>query len=206
MDKIIACHECDLLLELSEVKPGTKLLCPRCGYVITRTGHQALNRLIAFSLSATLFFAYACAFPFLSFNLQGRGQLITLLQSVSELYQQGHPVLSLMVAIFIILAPLLLLVGLLYVLLPLKAGRRNPGSIVVSKLLLAIQPWSMVEVFLIGVLVSLIKIATMASLLLGPSFWAYVAFSVMLTATLTYLDRLQLWHWLDSAKPWRAVQ
>lgn len=63
-----------------------------------------------------------------------------------------------------------------------------------------LTPWSMVEVFLIGVLVSLIKIAAMAEVILGISFWAYIAFSVCLTATLANIDRHQLWDWLEEVQ------
>jgi paraquat-inducible protein A len=61
-----------------------------------------------------------------------------------------------------------------------------------------LSPWSMVEVFVIGVLVSLVKIAAMATVILGVSFWAYVGFAVCFTATLSNLDRLQMWREIEA--------
>jgi paraquat-inducible protein A len=55
----------------------------------------------------------------------------------------------------------------------------------------------MVEVFLIGVIVSLVKIAAMATVVLGISFWAYVAFTICFTLALSNLDRYQCWHLIE---------
>ena len=51
----------------------------------------------------------------------------------------------------------------------------------------------MVEVFVIGVIVSLVKLASLATVVLGISFWAYVGFSICLTAAMTSLDRAYVW-------------
>ena len=55
----------------------------------------------------------------------------------------------------------------------------------------------MVEVFLIGVVVSLVKLAQLASVQLGLSFWAYAAFSITFTLALTTLDRFQCWQMIE---------
>ncbi len=55
----------------------------------------------------------------------------------------------------------------------------------------------MVEVFTIGVIVSLVKIAAMATVVLGISFWAYVAFSILFTFAVASLDRFQCWEMIE---------
>jgi paraquat-inducible protein A len=57
-----------------------------------------------------------------------------------------------------------------------------------------------VEVFVVGTIVSLVKIAKLATVILGLSFWAYVAFAICLTAALSGLDRLQVWAAIEAAK------
>ena len=61
--------------------------------------------------------------------------------------------------------------------------------------------WSMVEVFVIGVIVSLVKIGAMATVVLGIAFWAYAAFALCFTAALTNLDRVQLWERIEELTP-----
>ncbi|WP_051559798.1 paraquat-inducible protein A [Marinobacterium jannaschii] len=158
-----------------------------------------MNKALAFSSSALLFLLLANLFPFLAFRAQGREQVMNLLHSSFELATQGHPVLAALVAVFILLIPALMLSTLLYLLIPLKRGRYPHNGYRVCRYLFTLKPWSMVEVFLIGVLVSLIKIASMADVILGISFWAYVLFSLCLTAAISAIDRHHLWIWLEHA-------
>ena len=67
----------------------------------------------------------------------------------------------------------------------------------VTRLAFHLQSWSMVEVFFIGVLVSLVKIGHMATVVIGISFWGYGAFSLLFVFALASLDRLQYWNELD---------
>jgi paraquat-inducible protein A len=62
-----------------------------------------------------------------------------------------------------------------------------------GRLVFTLEPWSMAEVFVIGAIVSLVKIAAMAGVVLGLSFWAYIAFCVCFTAALSSLDRAYVW-------------
>ena len=191
----IACHECDLLVTLPGDVSG-KLLCPRCGCVLASFGRDS-QTLLAISFTALILLLVANAFPFMAFSAQGQYQEITLLQSVFELWQQGYESLAVMVLVFILLAPLLFLGGLISVLLPLHLRWRNRFNIFILRWLFRITHWSMVEVFLIGVLVSLIKIAAMADVIPGISFWAYILFSLAVTYVLSKVDRVQLWRWVD---------
>ncbi len=195
-----ACHECDLYLELPPLHEGEKASCPRCGHLLSTRGLNALNRALAYALAALVFLVAANAFPFLAFRSQGQEQVMTLLQSVTALYAEGYASLAVLILFFIILVPALLLVAVVYLYLPLTFGRRALAAFPICKCLFVLTPWSMVEVFLIGVLVSLIKIAAMAEVILGISFWAYIAFSVCLTAMLANLDRHQLWDWLEEVR------
>ena len=199
--EMAACHECDLLLTLPELPAGAKAVCPRCGHVLAKHIPHAQQKLMALSVAALVLLLLANLFPFLGFEVQGQTQHITLLQSVLELWQQDYAVLAAMVLVFILLAPLLFLVSLLYVLLPLSvANKKALGSELVCKGMFWLTEWSMTEVFLIGVLVSLIKIMALASVILGLSFWAYIAFCVVMTALLARADNHQFWHWLAQAE------
>ena len=83
-------------------------------------------------------------------------------------------------------------------LVPVRRGRSVPWLVPAGRFLFWLSPWSMAEVFIIGVLVSLVKIAAMASVVVGLSFWAYVGFAVCFTASLSSLDRLQMWREIEA--------
>jgi paraquat-inducible protein A len=92
------------------------------------------------------------------------------------------------------------LLGLLYLLLPVVFGFRPRYARPVLKFIFALLPWTMAEIFLVAVLVSLIKIMSMADIEIGVSFYAYALFTLCMTGSLLYLDRHQL-YWLTTSKP-----
>ena len=90
--------------------------------------------------------------------------------------------------------------GLLYVCGPLLFGRIAPGAIHVAKWLNKTEPWNMIEVFLLGVLVSLLKLNKLADVHFGPGFWAFGAVMLCMAAAVSGIDRDELWDRLEVAK------
>ena len=100
---------------------------------------------------------------------------------------------AVLVGAFILVIPAAILLGMLTLLVPLLQGRNAAWLVASGRLVFGLSPWSMVEVFVIGVIVSLVKLASMATMVLGISFWSYVAFSICMTAALSSLDRMYVW-------------
>jgi len=87
-----------------------------------------------------------------------------------------------------------IMIGLLFSLVvPLVRGRSAPWLVPAGRLLFSLSTWSMAEVFVIGVIVSLVKVGQMATVVIGLSFWTYVAFSLCFTAAMASLDKLEVW-------------
>ena len=128
----------------------------------------------------------------------GLESTMTLPRSALDLYREGYATIAVLVLGPIVGVPALVLATLLAVLLPLRARRAAPWLVPGGRLLFWLSPWSMVEVFVIGVLVSLVKNGAMATVVLGISFWAYVAFALCFTATMSNLDRFQLWREIEA--------
>lgn len=190
----ITCPDCDLIVEFSPLRASQRAFCPRCGHLLTRRGFRALERATAFAVAGLLFLVLANIYPFLSFSASGQEQVMTLLQSSQELYRSGSKVLSLFVLAFIIVIPMLIIISLLLVLTPIIL-KRSPliGQRLWARFIFTLGPWSMVEVFILGVVASLTKIASMATIVLGLSFWAYVAFTLCFLLSMSALDRYQFW-------------
>ena len=92
---------------------------------------------------------------------------MTLPRSALELYRDGYPTIAVLVLGPIVGIPALMLATLVALVVPLRAGRNAPWLVGAGRLLFLLSPWSMVEVLLIGVLVSLVKIGAMATVVLG---------------------------------------
>ena len=189
----VACIECDLMVNVGELQPGQRAECPRCGFLVTRHIKDSYARGMAYSLAALVFLCIANAFPFLSFEAKGLANAMTLPSSALELWRYDYPGLALIVLCFIIVIPALYLTVLIGMLVPLSRNRPAPWLVASGRTLFLLSPWSMVEVFVIGVLVSLVKIGHMATVVMGISFWAYIGFALAFTAALASVDRLESW-------------
>lgn len=189
----IVCHECDLINDVPALAPGRKAYCPRCGYMLAANRPNSLAIVFALSITAVVLLVLANAFPFLGFAARGQEQSVTLIQSVAILVTEDSPELAFVVFASIIAVPALLLAGLIYVSSAIAMRKRLPGVRRVLRWTLEMVPWSMAEIFLIGILVSFIKIVTLADVALGLSFWSYTLFTICMVVVVIHIDRRELW-------------
>ncbi len=190
---IIACHDCDLLYRAQRVPPGGRARCRRCRGVLYREKKNSIERTLALTLAGSILFVVANLLPFLSFDMQGQVTQTTLTSGVVELYDQGRPGLSALVLLTAILAPALQLGLYLYLLVPIWLGRRPLGLAVVFRTVRRVQPWSMMEVFLLGILVALVKLADMADIVPGLGIWSFALLIVVLAGATAALDDRLIW-------------
>ncbi len=189
----LACPSCDLVFDISKLNDGESARCTRCGHFLTVYREGTLHRVMAFTSSALILMALACSFPFMTFKASGLESVMTLPETALKLWIYDMPGLSLLVAAFIIIIPTLMLLLILFLVGALLLNRNYSWLPRVGRLVYTLESWSMVEVFFIGVLVSLVKIAKMATIVMGISFWAYGAFSILFILALSGLDRAQCW-------------
>lgn len=128
----------------------------------------------------------------MSYDASGSERIISLANSVTTLISLDYYLLAGLLVMTILLLPAGFLGGLLYVLLPLKFNKQLPYTPALLKMSLMMLPWSMVEIFLISVLVSIIKLSSTADVGLGLSFYAFALFSVLMTATIVLLNTDQI--------------
>jgi paraquat-inducible protein A len=195
--ELTACLQCDLLMPRPTVAPGERAVCPRCGAHLAALPRDGLLRSLAYCVSAVVLLGLAVSFPFMTMKVGGIENIMTLPQSALELYHQGMVVLSVLVAASILLIPTAILGLVLALVGQLMRGRPAPWLAPVARVIFGLGTWSMVEVFVIGVIVSLVKLASMADIVLGLSFWSYAAFGVCLTAMLSSLDRDFVWREIE---------
>jgi paraquat-inducible protein A len=197
----LACPECDALFRAPSVGEGERVVCPRCRGKLFSRRPNFVHRATALVLAAMVFFIVANSFPFLTLRADYRESYMHLSGSVSGLEEQGYLVLATMVGAFTLGAPVLLMGALLYILVPLLHERRWPWALPLCRVIHEARRWNMVEVFLLAVLVSLLKLGKLATLTLGTSFWAFVGLIVCLTAALAVIDQAELWEKLEAAQP-----
>jgi paraquat-inducible protein A len=105
------------------------------------------------------------------------------------------------VAGFIILLPLLRLAAIIYAVLPLATGIPSTrGAQLAFGLAEELRPWSMAEIFIVGVAVALVKVAGIATITFGPAFWAFTVLVVLTAFQDTLICRYSIWRALDTSQ------
>lgn len=197
----IACRDCDRLHHRVRLPHGSKARCSRCGAVLYRQAADVVDRTLAFSVASLLLFVVANLHPFMSFEVAGRVQVSRMVTGVKTLWEQGYPSLGIIVGFTSIAAPLAMTVMLLYLSATLRFGRRPPLVKPVVLLIERIKPWSMMEIYLLGVIVSAVKLMDMADIVLGPAAFAFMGLIVTLTAAIAVFDPVVVWDRLETAGP-----
>jgi paraquat-inducible protein A len=191
--QLSVCHFCDTLHEALALPEGTAARCQCCGAVLYQNRPASLARATAFSLTGLILMGIVNFFPFLVMDAASVRTTLNLGSAANALFHQGYPILGTLMVLFMIVSPIALAGGLIYVCGPLIFGRVAPGAFHVAK-------WNMIEVFLLGVLVSLLKLAKVADVQFGPGFWAFAALMVCMAAAVAGIDRDELWDRLEVAK------
>ena len=183
---LVACHHCASIFTSVDLERGETASCDRCGSVLWRFSSLSVHHWLALVIAAFFVFVVANAFPVAHMSVRGLYREATLLDAVVMTWQQGHEAVAVMTGLSGFVLPLLQLLLLLWVLIPMVGSRPALGFRTAMRLLGLIRPWCMVPVFLLGVVVSVVKLAGMARVEPGVGL---VAFGV-LTVFLTMFSRL----------------
>jgi paraquat-inducible protein A len=197
---LIACHECDLLQREVVLPRRGVARCGRCGAELYRSHPHSLELTLAYTAAAIVLFAMANMFPIVGLKLQGQVIETSLFHAVRVLYDEDMKPVAALVFATTMLMPALELFAMTYLLLPLKLGRVPPHFAPVFRMLQAVRPWGMVEVFMLGVLVSMVKLAHLATLVTGVALWSFGALMLLMAAVAATFDQRELWAKMDAAQ------
>ena len=197
MSSIIVCPACDLVHRRDAIMDKARVLCVRCRAELYRTNSASIDTAIALAVTAAMLLLLSNAYPLVALQLNGSFRTTTLVGAALGLYEQGYAPVAALVLVTTVLIPLFQIAALLYVLLPLRRNGRARGQNEVFRALTRLRPWAMSEVFMLGALVALVKLAAMAQVIPGIALFSYGA--LMLTqSTLTSITPTeQFWQWVE---------
>ena len=193
LSSLHACRTCDLLFELPVLEFHEAAHCPRCDHHVTTERPRHIEHALGLAFSGLLLLLCSTAYPFLGFATSGQVESMTLLDSATSLFTHDQALLGAIVFALIFAGPVLLLFWLIVLLLLLQYRVPLPWLPYVARLVHFLHSWNMVEVFLIGTLVSVVKISSMATIALGYAFWAFIGFTLCTIASVAMIDRVRMW-------------
>lgn len=191
---LIACPDCDLLQQEIALPAHGEALCQRCAAPLFRVIPNSLDCTIACLLTALLFFALANAYPLVELELKGNTVSSTLYGAVSALASQDLLSVATLVLATTILVPAGEIIAMLYLLIPLKFGRVMPGLPLIFRLVQQVRPWGMIEVFMLGAMVAIVKLSTFARVIPGVALWSCGALMLSLSAAAHFYNPRAVWH------------
>lgn len=193
----IACHECDLLLERPEVTGSQVAHCPRCGSRLLTCYHNSIERSLALALAGLILILPANLFPVLSLQVLGLSQQQTIFSSAMALYRDNLSLVALAVLLFVIVVPALKLLLLAYVSAALHWRRNWPALALAMRYYQHLDEWGMLEVYLIAVLVSVVKLIDIATVHPGIGLYSLSALILITSLSSTLLDHDLYWQLID---------
>ncbi|MEP4076862.1 paraquat-inducible protein A [Haloferula sp.] len=196
----VACKFCDTLQTAPPIKEGEAAHCAYCHGMLFQNRRRSLARATAYSTAALILMIVVHTFPFLSVKAAGTRTELTLWHASMTLFEENSHILGMAVIFFTIISPLGLAFSLLYIAAPLRHGRALPGTTWVARWLEFFQPWSMLEVFLLGLVISLMKLGEIAEVHFGIGLWGLSGLVLCLAAALSGIDRRELWDRLELAQ------
>lgn len=190
---IVVCNQCDLLLKGSEILPGNKAVCIRCANVLYQSQHDGLRLSLIFSLTSVALFLISNAFPIVTISSDGLQNSTTLIDAAIRLINDGIPSIAILVFMTTFVMPGLEIIGLVYLLLPLYLDRLPYGLSVAYRLIYLVKPWAMVEVFMMGLLVTITKLNAFASVSPDIGLGSFVLLMISVTAAAANFDPYEFW-------------
>jgi len=180
------CHDCHMLVDLSAVGEGQAAYCPRCGARVYIRKPNSIMRTWALLIASIILYLPANLLPITVSSTLGQSQSDTIISGVIYFLKTGSIVIGLVIFIASIFVPLLKILTLVYLLLSvqLKSLWRPRERTRLYRLVEAIGRWSMLDIYVVTIMVALVKLGALANVDAGPAaiYFASVVVLTMLAA------------------------
>jgi len=195
--ELVLCRHCDLLQHLPLLQEGEEAHCLRCDHQLDARQPQPILRPVLYAASALFMMVLANLFPFVGLGVAGNRSEMHFFDTATVLFTEYHQALAILVWLLIQAVPAFCMAAVIY----LKLGMlfKLPARIWVARVLFMLKPWSMVDIFLMGLLISFVKLVASADISLGLSFWAFCLFCLLHLRTFQVIDRHEMWSKLAPA-------
>ncbi len=172
-DHLIACRGCDLLHHRQQLASGQLARCARCGDIVQTRKPNTVNRTLPVVIAGIILLLVSLSLPLISLSRSGFESNITVLTAVGALWSGSMPMLGILTLALIVLLPLTRFVLLGWVLWRLRFNRKTGQyTRTAFRWAVLIEPWAMADIFMLGIVVSLVKISALAYLQIELAFWS----------------------------------
>jgi paraquat-inducible protein A len=191
------CRDCGQFQIVPSLPPAARALCLRCDGVLRHTQHDPLGTPLALNLTALCLLLIAVPSTLMLVSTAGQVHVADMFTGPIGLDEHGMWELAAVVLFTTVAAPAAKLCCTLYVLLGLRAAS-PPGHLrAVFAWVERLRPWSMIEVYLLGVFVAYVKLQVLVFIELGPALYALGALLLAMIVADIKLDSQFVWEEMD---------
>lgn len=195
MEELVCCRTCGLAQTVAPTGARCASECPRCGTLLKEYKPASVVPTAAFSLAALILYVPANLYPILHMERYGLVSDTTVWEGVAELMRQGYWFVAAIVFLASIVQPLLKLTALFFLCVSAAAGSRRwrRQRTALYRFIELIGPWSMLDVFLLAVLVALVRLGALATVTPGPGLGAFAGVVVLTMLASAAFDPRLIW-------------
>jgi paraquat-inducible protein A len=193
LDHYVLCHKCFTLHKKMPIHDGAKACCSECGAILYRYDTRLVDYGLSLSITGLIFFFLANIFPLVEVDILGSGQQITILKTIYSLFENGFYIVGIFCTFLIFIFPLLVFLTNTILFLLFKLGRGVALSKRLLLLLRLVSTWSMLDIFLISIMVALVKLIGYAQIHMGIAFWSLAIFVLIDIYIVKRVDLSELW-------------
>jgi len=190
---LMACPECDALVQKSAPVPGGRALCPRCGCTLYSAKKNAVERTLILSLTGLIFFIPAMVLPVITLDTLGLEQQTTIIQGSLALFRSGFHMVGGVVLLTAVMIPLLKLLLLFYVSFALRIRARWNTLAPAFRVYQRMNEWGMLEICMLAILVSIIKLKDIADISYGLGLFCFSGLLILTLIASVCMDEEQYW-------------
>lgn len=187
-----ACPECGSLVTFPAHFSDARYHCPRCHALLHRRG-QRLLYVIMMAATALILLVPLLFLPILNLNVMDMQSEATLMGTLWALYRSDYQMIAILMLFTGVIVPALMMLTLLLLLIPLRRHQRTGWHARLYHLYEHAKEWGMAEVYLLGILVSIIKLQKMASLYFGSGIIFFGLFSLVFYITVVWFNPEDIW-------------
>jgi paraquat-inducible protein A len=193
--RLIGCHACALVSAVPAEPHGVATPCPRCGAALHHRKPDSIARTWALVLTSVILYVPANVFPMMTVISFGKGSPDTILSGVEELIAAGMWPLALLVFFASITVPLLKLLSLSFLLISVqrRSAWRRRDRTVLYRIIEGIGRWSMIDIFMISILVALVRLGSIATIEPGVAAIAFAGVVVITMIAAMVFDPRLIW-------------
>jgi len=199
---LLNCHSCHLLSQARGLPPGGHAVCPRCGASLHLRKPNSISRTWALIWAAIILYIPANVYPVMTVISFGKGSPDTIMSGVMAFIEYGMWPLALLVFFASIAVPMAKVIGMIYLLLSVqrKSRWRPKDRTVLYRVTEVIGRWSMIDIFMISILVALVKLQAIATIEPGPGAISFAAVVVITIFAAMSFDPRLIWDAMEEKR------